>query len=146
MKPKLIAAGTHSDERGRISFANDFNLEGICRFYFVENKDDQVLRAWQGHRIEKKFFFPVMGRFVIAWVKIDDFDSPARELKAEFEILNAQSPKVLFIPPGYANGMRSLETGSVLAVYSDLQLKQSADDTYRYPADQWFDWFQKFPE
>jgi hypothetical protein len=39
--------------------------------YFIENISLNVIRAWQGHRIEKRWFIAVKGEFKIGVVKID---------------------------------------------------------------------------
>ena len=62
----------YSDERGDIAFSNDSSLEKFSRFYFIEHKCTEVVRAWQGHPLERKMFVPITGKFILAWVKIDD--------------------------------------------------------------------------
>jgi len=143
--PKIIEGGIFSDERGTIRFANEFTLHRVKRFYVIEHKDTYSIRAWQGHRLEIKYFFPIRGSFVIAWVKIDDFENPDENLKAEFTILSAdKNLKVLYVPPGYANGFRALRRDSILGVFTNLSVKESNKDIVRFPADWWFDWNQKF--
>ncbi len=138
MKPFSVPGGTFSDPRGRIDFVNDFHFEGVKRFYIIENIDTRFVRAWQGHREEKKFFYVLSGSILVAWVKIDDWVNPSSDLKAESIILKSDEPRILIIPPGYANGMRSLEPASRMMVMSDHHLAASLDDKIRFPADLWF--------
>ena len=52
-KIKLIQGGNFYDERGVLSFINEFN-EQIKRFYLIENFKKEYIRAWHGHKNEKK--------------------------------------------------------------------------------------------
>jgi dTDP-4-dehydrorhamnose 3,5-epimerase len=139
-KPYIINGGIHTDERGTLLHVNDFDFSGIKRFYQVENSSTQMVRAWQGHRIESKHFFVGQGAFLIAAVKIDDWENPSADLKAEHFVLKASAPQILYIPPGYANGVKALEEHSILTIFSNLSLEQSANDTYRFDASLWFKW------
>ncbi|MFW5983069.1 MAG: hypothetical protein ACOCQ4_01100 [bacterium] len=142
MKPQTIKGGSHTDKRGTLRFVNAFDLKNVRRFYTIEHPDTSVVRAWQGHEIETKWFFPLKGNFVVAWVKIDDFNNPSDNLKAEHQILKADEPAVVYVPSGYANGVKALEPNSEIAVFSDLDVNESAKEKRRYPAEWWFDWNQ----
>ena len=136
-----IIQGAHfSDERGTMRFVNDFSFLDIKRFYFIKHPDASIVRAWQGHQFEKKYFYPISGRFVIAWVKIDDFEAPSSNLKAEFHILSASNSEILSIPKGYANGLKAIDPDSELMIFSDMSLEESLNEKIRYPANWWFDW------
>jgi dTDP-4-dehydrorhamnose 3,5-epimerase len=139
-KPAIIPGGIFTDHRGIIQFANDFKFDNIKRFYTITHKDVSSGRAWQGHKTEKKYFFPVQGIFQIAWVKIDDWEKPSNNLVADNKILKASNPEILHIPEGYANGFKALEENSILLVYSNLELEESSTDIYRYNKDLWFNW------
>ncbi|WP_436488123.1 WxcM-like domain-containing protein [Chitinophaga sp. ARDCPP14] len=136
----LIKGASFTDHRGTLKFVNDFSFPDVKRFYQMLHHDVSVVRAWQGHRVEQKYFYVVKGAFVLAWVKIDDWDKPSPGLKADHVILNEDEPVVLSVPAGYANGIKALIPGSVLMVYSDLTLEESAADRWSFPEDQWFDW------
>jgi dTDP-4-dehydrorhamnose 3,5-epimerase-like enzyme len=140
MQPYLIQGGIHTDQRGKHRFVNEFDLKGVCRFYTIQHPDISVIRAWQGHEIEAKWFFPLRGSFVLAWVKIDNFDKPSANLTADYKILKSDKPMIVHIPPGYANGLKALEAGSEIAVFSDMDVKESMKEKRRYPAECWFDW------
>jgi dTDP-4-dehydrorhamnose 3,5-epimerase len=101
------------------------------------------IRAWQGHKIEEKYFFVNQGSFLIAAVKIDNWQNPSPNLKPETFVLNTKKPQILYIPAGYANGIKPLENNSQLTVYSTVSLEESINDDYRYDKNLWMDWNDK---
>lgn len=139
-EPKIYEGDMYTDNRGSISFVNDFKFEGIKRFYHITHPSTEIIRAWQGHRIEYKYFFVPHGRFLLAWVRIDDWEAPSANLKASYSILSEKEPRVLCIPPGYANGIKALIPGSVLSIYSDLDLADSEKDRWSFDQSLWLDW------
>lgn len=139
-KAQLIRGGHFDDNRGRVSFVNDFGFQGIRRFYCIQHGDTQTVRAWQGHQMEHKYFYVASGSFLIAWVAIDDWNNPSPYLKAESTVLRHDEPALLHIPAGYANGMKALEPGAQLLVYSDQDLEAARQDDWRFNADLWLDW------
>jgi dTDP-4-dehydrorhamnose 3,5-epimerase len=139
-KPNIIKGGNFTDQRGIMRFVNDFNFSDVKRFYFIKHPDIEVIRAWQGHQYEKKYFYPISGSFVVAWVKIDDFNNPSKDLKPEYHILSATNSEIASIPKGYANGFKALETNSEILVFSDMSLNESLNENIRFPADWWMDW------
>lgn len=144
MKPNVINGNIFEDQRGIIRHINDFKLKNICRFYTIEHLDTKSIRAWQGHQVETKYFVPIKGSFVVAWVKIDHFKNPSSQLKADYKILNQDQPLVLNIPSGYANGLKALQPNSVIGVFSEMENEKSLIETIRYPSEWWFDWSQDF--
>lgn len=141
-KVNYIKGNQFSDHRGTLQFVNDFSFPDVKRFYQITHPDASVIRAWQGHKVEEKFFYVVKGRFVIAWVEVDDWEQPSPDLPAEHVILEEGTPAVLHIPAGYANGIKALDPGSVLMVYSNLNLEASAADRWSFDQHLWFDWQQ----
>lgn len=139
-EPKIISGGDFSDNRGAMRFVNDFQFEDVKRFYFIKHLDTSVVRAWQGHQFEKKYFYPISGRFAIAWVKIDDFNNPSDDLTPEVHLLSADKSEILAVPKGYANGLKALEPDSELMIFSDMSLEESINEKIRYPSDKWLDW------
>lgn len=139
-KPTLIQGGTYTDERGTLGFVNDFDLSSVKRFYTIMHSDKEVVRAWQGHKEEHKYFHVLSGSFVVAWVEIDDFENPSSDLKAQYEILKSSENCVLSVPRGYANGLKALEPNSQIMVFSDKGLYESLDDKIRFDKDLWLDW------
>jgi dTDP-4-dehydrorhamnose 3,5-epimerase-like enzyme len=139
-KVVLLKGGGASDDRGSLHFVNDFTFDGVKRFYQIIHHDTGVVRAWQGHRVEHKYFYVTSGSFVVAWVPVDNWDNPSRDLVAEHCVLTGTAPAVLCIPPGYANGLKALEPGSVLTVYSNLDLQESEKDRWSFDKSLWIDW------
>lgn len=141
-KPTHLKGGTFSDERGILSFVNEFDLSPVKRMYSIVHPDKSVVRAWQGHQQESKWFKCIKGRFVVAWKKIDDFSNPSPLPPPEHAILDSNQPEILFIPPGYANGLKALDENSEIMIFSDYNLGESLDDKIRFDKDLWFDWNQ----
>lgn len=139
-KPLIIKGGLFTDNRGSMRFVNDFHFKEVKRFYFIKHPDITVVRAWQGHQIERKYFYPISGSFVVAWVKIDDFEKPSKYLKAEYHILTSATSEIISIPKGYANGLKALVPNSEILIFSDLNLEESVNEKIRFPADWWLDW------
>lgn len=139
-KPSLIKGNQHSDERGTVSFINDFDLSPVKRMYTIQHPSTTTVRAWQGHKIESKYFKCLKGRFLVAVVAIDDWVSPSENLKPERYILDANNTEVLHIPAGYANGFKALDTDSELLVFSNLDLESAKNDQYRFDENLWIDW------
>ena len=146
MKPKIIDGNIFKDSRGIMHHTKDFTLENVCRFYTIGRTDIKTVRAWRGHKLETKYFVPIKDKFIVAWVKIDNFDNPNRNLKADYKILGDNEPLVLHIPPGYANGLGALAKNSIIGVFSDMENEKSVKEKIRYPSEWWFDWFQDFKE
>ena len=90
--PNLIDGGIHEDERGIISFVNDFNFSDVKRFYTILNNSKGYVRAWQGHKIEKKYVYTIIGKFLVCAVKIDNWEEPSKSLKPMTFILDENNP------------------------------------------------------
>lgn len=139
--PFKIFGDSFKDARGTVSFVNDFDLKPIRRFYTIANADTNLVRGWQGHRIEHKWFHCVQGAFYIGIVQPDDWTSPATDLPVSCYELSAEHPMVLGIPPGCATAIRALEDKSLLVVYSDCTLEAAQSDNFRFDISYW-----NFPE
>jgi dTDP-4-dehydrorhamnose 3,5-epimerase-like enzyme len=135
--PQLIKGGIHTDSRGQISFVNDMKFDAIERFYIISNSAENPLRAWQGHKMDNKYFYCIQGVIRVHYVKIDNWESPSKDLKAESVTLSASESNVLHIPEGYANAIESLEVGSKLISFSTLPLDRTVEDDVRFPSDMW---------
>lgn len=136
--PQIINGGSHTDHRGTISFVNDFKFEGVNRFYTIHHPDTSIVRAWQGHTQESKYYYPVKGSWIIAWVKME-FDKPEEEWKAEYVKMDAKDCNLIFLPPGYANGFKALVDDSIIIGFSasgEIEEKE----ILRWDAGKWLDW------
>ena len=107
-KPLLIRGSIAVDDRGSLSFVNDFAFHDVKRFYVVSNHRAGFVRAWHAHRREAKYVTVLEGAAVVCAVPIDDWDTPNRDAEVVRHVLSAIQPAILFIPPGYANGFMSL--------------------------------------
>ncbi len=139
-RPTIIPGGVSSDDRGRVLFANDWDLRDCRRLYFVENFSVGTVRAWHAHRHERKWVLAVNGAALVCCVEIDDWESPSTELEVHRFTLDAVNPSVLCVPPGYANGAMALVPGTKLLYMSDASLDGSLGDDIRYPARYWDPW------
>lgn len=135
--PRLIDGGLHTDERGTVSFVNDFDFAGVDRFYAVRPSRANVPRGWVGHRREHKWFTAVKGDVLITVVRPDDWDSPSGDPAVSRFTLSERKPQVLHVPPGHATGSAGLTDGSILLIFSSGRIEDAADDDYRFPEDRW---------
>lgn len=134
MTPKLIIGNSHSDERGTLFYNNDFDAKEIKRIYIIENKNTSFIRAWQGHKIEQRWFSATAGSFEIKLIAIDNWENPSVNLKQDTFVLNSNSMCVLLIPKGFISSIQALEPSSKLLVMSDYYLGE-INDEYRFDVD-----------
>jgi len=118
MVPQIISGGIHEDSRGRLVHMNSYDMKEVKRFYIITPSNVDEIRAWQGHKIEDKWFFAIKGSFLIASVCPDQWEYPSMDLTVNQFTLNADNPKVLHFPAGLANGFKALEPESRLLVCS----------------------------
>lgn len=138
--PTLVEGQVRLDDRGSVSFVNDFNFQGVKRFYLVSNHRAGFVRAWHAHRKEAKYVTVVQGAAVVAAVKIDNWETPDVAAKVHRYVLSSTNPGVLFIPAGYANGFMSLTQDAKLMFFSTSTLDESRGDDIRYDARYWNAW------
>ena len=125
------------DDRGFLRFVNDFNFEGVKRFYQVENHSKNFVRAWHGHDREGKYVYVPKGSALVGAVNM-----ATEEIFKT--IITSQSPSVLFIPPGYANGFKTLEEGTIVMFFSTSTLNESKGDDIRFDYDNWNIWEENY--
>mgnify|MGYP000455394106 CR=1 FL=1 len=128
------------DDRGELGFVNDFNFEGVKRFYSVKNHRQGFVRAWHAHRCEAKYVTVVEGSALVGAVRIDDWQKPSRSLEVRRYVLSAVKPAVLYIPAGFANGFMSLNAETRLLFFSTAALEESKNDDFRFDARYWNIW------
>ena len=134
MKPSLISGKCHRDSRGILFYNNDFDFTNLKRMYVIENSSKDVIRAWQGHKIEQRWFSAVLGSFKIQLIAVDNWDTPSLTLpKIEFT-LHSETLDILHIPAGYISSIQALEEKSKLVVMADYHLGE-LNDELRYPTD-----------
>lgn len=138
--PRLLRGGLAVDDRGSLSFVNDFGFQGVKRFYTVANHRAGFIRAWHAHRREAKYVTVVTGAAIVAAVAIDNWDAPSKDATLHRYVLSAEKPEVLYIPAGFANGFMSLTPDARLTFYSTSTLDESKDDDVRFDAYYWDAW------
>ena len=52
----IIEGGKKLDERGLINFVKDFDMSNIKRLFYKEYFSTDVVRSWQAHVVEKRWF------------------------------------------------------------------------------------------
>jgi dTDP-4-dehydrorhamnose 3,5-epimerase len=82
-EPELINGGLSVDDRGQVSFANDFNFKDVKRFYMVSNHKQGFVRAWHAHKKEAKYVLVVKGAALVGAVAIDDWDKPSKDAEVK---------------------------------------------------------------
>tara|TARA_Y100000310_G_scaffold332355_2_gene407769 strand:- start:824 stop:1270 length:447 start_codon:yes stop_codon:yes gene_type:complete len=136
-KPTLIKGGIAIDDRGSVSFVNDFDFSSIKRFYQVKNFSRDTIRAFHGHLKEAKYAYVAKGSAILAVVKLTSTENPDKAQKVERFVLSDKSPTVLYIPEGYANGFKILEKDTLILFFSTTSLEESQGDDFRFPQDYW---------
>ena len=139
-KIEVIEGEIFNDHRGQISSLNNFKFGEVERYYFIHHPDPEVIRGWHAHQFEKKWFQCIKGSFTMAFVKIDDWDQPSADLKAEIFEISESVSEVICLPMGYANCIKAHEKDSVLMVFSGKRIREAYEGTWRYEANNWVDW------
>jgi len=139
-EPSLLKGGVVVDDRGEVGFVNEFDFKGVKRFYWVANHQRGFVRAWHGHKHEAKHATVVRGAMMICCIRIDDWDNPSPDLPIQSFVLSDKNPAVLFIPPGYVNGFKSLTDDAKIMFFSTSTIDESLGDDIRYPARMWDPW------
>jgi len=137
---KIISGGQFTDDRGTVSFVNDFDMTSIKRFYAIHHPNEEIIRAWQGHKREKKWFYCVRGSFLINVIQIDSWEQPSMDLVVISHYLESSNPSVLYVPGGHVTGIKAHEADSTLMVYSDMFIDETKDDDFRFEKNNWFNW------
>ena len=137
---RLIQGETYIDDRGKLDYFNDFNMSAIKRMYFTTHFNLDVVRAWQGHTVESRWFICVSGSFNVKLIKIDNWEAPSNLLPVENYVLNSEIKLVLYIPNGYVNGFRALEPNSKLMIMSNYSFNEIKNDQIRFDKNKWKKW------
>jgi dTDP-4-dehydrorhamnose 3,5-epimerase len=138
--PYIIKGGKFNDYRGKLDFFNDFDMSKIKRIYFTTHHNTKLVRAWQGHKVQSRWFCTVNGSFIIKLVKIDNWENPSDKLKVLKYVLRERKPEILFIPNGYVNGFKALEDNSKLLIMSNYHLTKNKNEEVRYDKNKWTLW------
>ena len=129
--PKLLKGQNFVDERGYVYHYGENTLDSIKRLYFISPSPSAGFRGWHGHKFESKTFRCIRGSFEVSSVKVLNWEAPSGGERFKFH-LSGESCELLIVPEGYANGILSLEVGSVLMVMSNKTLSESLGDDIRF--------------
>lgn len=138
--PRLIQGELAIDDRGSVAFVNGADLAQFSRFYLVRNHAQHFVRAWHGHKHERKLVSVVVGSALICCVKIDHWENPSPTLNVYRYVLSEKRPAVLSVPPGFANGSMSLTADTAICYFSDTAIEDAHSDDFRFPARAWDPW------
>jgi dTDP-4-dehydrorhamnose 3,5-epimerase len=136
---EILEGRIMADDRGTVRFINDFDFANVRRFYQVENHRSGYIRAWHAHVRECKYVYVVTGAALIGVVDFTDENAVPEKF-----VLSAEIPKVLWIPPGKANGFMSLREDTRIMFYSTSTLEESMGDDVRFPYDKWNIWTEDY--
>lgn len=139
-EPKLLKGAISVDDRGSVSFVNDFDFAGVKRFYMIRNHRQGFIRAWHGHKHEAKYFTVVKGSALICGVQVDNWTNPSKDVKVHRFVLSEKNPMVLYLPAGFANGAMSLTEDAQVMVFSTSTLQESLQDDIRFESHYWDPW------
>lgn len=135
----IFNGGVAADDRGTVKFVNDFDFAGVRRFYQVENHRSGFIRAWHGHRKEGKYVYVVTGAALIGVVEFERKDAEVKKV-----VLCEESPKVLWIPAGNANGAMTLRPNTKIMYFSTATMEETQGDDIRFPYDEWNIWEEDY--
>ena len=140
--PLIVKGGNFVDERGSVSFINEFTFDYVKRFYIIKHTLHNTIRAWQAHKNETKYFYVTQGEFIINLIKIENWENPSNQSKPLQHRISQVDNSILIIPKGYANGFINLDSNSELLVFSSSSLEESLEDDYRFDESYFFncDW------
>lgn len=131
---QIIDGDLSIDDRGKITFVNDFDFADVKRFYMIENHEKGFIRAWHGHQEEGKYVLVINGTIILGIVPFDGTNEEVQRF-----ILSASKPQVIYIPPRNFNGFKTLTEDAKIMFFSTSTLEESMRDDIRKPAMMWSD-------
>ncbi len=132
--PQYLEGKKHQDERGIVTFNNEFDASQIKRIYTIENHSSEFIRGWQGHKVEQRWFACIKGSFEISVIPIDDFEKLSKDGIITKYLLTEEVLTYLHVPSGCITAIQAKENNSKLLVLSDYSLGEIVDE-YRFPID-----------
>ncbi|WP_282629968.1 WxcM-like domain-containing protein [Empedobacter sedimenti] len=134
MNDLIFEGKKHEDERGIITFNNEFDASEIKRIYTIENHSLDFIRGWQGHKVEQRWFAAMKGRFEISVIKVDDFENPSKNLTVNTYELSDEALTYLHVPAGCITAIQAKDSNNKLLVLADFAIGEVQDE-YRFPLD-----------
>lgn len=127
----ILHGKAHQDNRGIITFNNEFDASEIKRIYTIENHSPDFIRGWQGHKIEQRWFACMKGSFEVSVIEVDDFTNPSKDLTIQKYLLTDEVLTYLHVPSGCITAIQAKQDGSKLLVLADYGLGE-INDEYRF--------------
>lgn len=127
---RYLNSGSSCDSHGEIRFVNEFDTSLIRRFYSINNLNIDSVRGWRRHKIENRWFYPILGSFILQLLQIDDWQNPSQTLSVSQELLTASGDRLLHIPNGYTTTVQSIEEDSQLLVFADSVVADALKHIY----------------
>ena len=93
----------------------------------------------------KENYRVLRGQFVLCAVLIDNWEKPTKELEVEQFTIDENSG-VVYIPPGYANGLINTAPDSKIMTLSTLIYTDAINDDFRYSSTHWDPWQEYSPQ
>lgn len=125
---ELVQGKNFVDDRGMLTFFNDFDFSEVKRMYLVRNHKAGFIRAWHGHKKEAKYITVLQGSAIIASMAMNVENQQGTVKKVT---LSEYDPKIFYIPPGYYNGFKTLTDNTILQFFSTTTIDEAKDDDYR---------------
>ncbi len=125
---RVIEGNNFVDDRGILTFYNGLTFEGIKRVYLVRNHQAGYIRAWHGHKHEGKYVQAIQGSALVAAAPLENMEIESTDKY----VLSEHNPRILYIPPGYANGFKTLTENCILQFFSTSTLEESRFDDIRF--------------
>lgn len=122
----MVNGNKFKDDRGILMYNNKIDISEVKRFYTIQNQDINIVRGWQGHTIERRWFSVMKGSFSISVLKIGKINTEKVEYKLNDDGLNC-----LLVPPGYMTSIQDTTGGSILLVMSDYLFGETGDEVKR---------------
>ncbi len=132
--PYAIELEIYDDDRGfLVPLTNKLLPENIRRVYVVGNFSKGTIRGFHYHFKEIKMFYIIKGSAKFVAINPENPDE-----KYEF-VITERKPKVVVIPPKYANGWVSLADNTLLVSMSSRTIDEIREDNddIRYDAFKW---------
>lgn len=122
-KPHAIDLDIYDDDRGfLVPLTNSLEPDDIRRVYVVGNFARGVIRGFHYHFKEKKMHFILKGSAKFLAINPDDPDE-----RYEF-VITERKPRIVVIPPKYANGWKSLADDTLLVSMSSRTIGEIRED------------------
>jgi dTDP-4-dehydrorhamnose 3,5-epimerase len=112
----------------------------VKRMYCISHSSEKIIRGWQAHQKEEKWFFCISGQFQVKLIKLKNFLQPSSASQVSSYSLSSDIIEVLHVPAGYASSIKANSENAKLLVYSNFTLEESLGDDYRFTLDTWNVW------